>query len=322
MNKKSMNLFKGNSMMRQYAGLLLIIALMLFGFSFSNENFFTFTNLIAIVKQASIYGIVGLGTCILSINAEQDISVGVIVAAAGTALTMASRAGANLFVCILIDIVIGVGLGTLNGIGVALTGMSSYILTMATTNIYRGLTYIISGGQPIPFVPEQLKWLGQGMIGGLVPVAVVFMVIIYAIGYYFMNYTALGRRFYARGGNEVAARYAGINIRKTVILSYAICGFLCSLAALVMTGKFASSQPTMGNGLDVDAIACAAIGGIGMDGGTGSVLGVFLGAVIIGIINNGMVMIGFDSYWQIVAKGVIIIVAVSVDIYRKKLMEK
>ena len=322
MAKKTMTLFKNNSTMKQYAGLILIIALMLFGFSFSNENFFTFTNLIAIVKQASIYGIVGLGTCILSINAEQDISVGVIVAAAGTALTMANRAGMGLVPCILIDILVGVLLGTLNGVGVALTGMSSYIFTMATTNIYRGLTYIISGGQPIPFCPDGLKWLGQGMLGNVIPVAVVFMLIIYAIGYIFMNYTSLGRRFYARGGNEVAAKYAGINIRKTVILSYMICGFLYSLAALVMTGKFASSQPTMGNGLDVDAIACAAIGGIGMDGGTGSVLGVLLGAIIIGIINNGMVMIGFDSYWQIVAKGVIIIVAVSVDIYRKKLMDR
>ena len=303
---------------RNYIGLCIVIILMLIGFSFANKNFFTFTNLIAIIKQSSIYGIVALGVCILTINAEQDVSVGVIVAAAGTALTMASKAGWGLWPCILVAVVVGVGLGTLNGLGVAYTGINSYIFTMATTYIYRGLTYIISGGMPIPNIPEGLKWLGADNWFNI-PCAVYFMLFIYFIGYVFMNYTSLGRRFYARGGNQTAAKYSGINIKKTVVISYTLCGFLCSLASLVMVAKFSSSQPTMGNGLDMDSIACVAIGGIGMSGGSGSVIGALFGAIIIGIINNGMIMIGFDSYWQLVAKGAIIIAAVWIDNYRKRI---
>lgn len=303
---------------KNYIGLCIVIVLMMIGFSIANENFFTFTNLIAIIKQSSIYGIVALGVCILTVNAEQDVSVGVIVAAAGTALTMACQAGWGLFPCILVALVIGVGLGTLNGLGVAFTGMNSYIFTMATTYIYRGLTYIISGGKPIPHIPEGLKWLGSDNWFGI-PCAVYFMLTIYAIGFVFMNYTSLGRRFYARGGNETAARYSGINIKKIVVTSYTLCGLLCALASLVMVAKFNSSQPTMGNGLDMDSIACVAIGGISMSGGYGSVIGALFGAIIIGIINNGMIMIGFDSYWQLVAKGAIIIAAVWIDNYRKRI---
>ena len=304
--------------LKNYIGLCTVIVLMLIGFSFANENFFTFTNLIAIIKQSSIYGIVALGVCILTVNAEQDVSVGVIVAAAGTGLTMACKAGWGLWPCILIAILLGIGMGTINGLGVAFTGINSYIFTMATTYIYRGLTYIISGGRPIPNIPEGLKWLGTDNWFGI-PCAVYFMLFIYAIGFVFMNYTSLGRRFYARGGNEVAAKYSGINIKKTAVTSYVLSGFLCALASLVMVAKFNSSQPTMGNGLDMDSIACVAIGGIGMSGGSGSVIGALFGAIIIGIINNGMIMIGFDSYWQLVAKGAIIIAAVWIDNYRKRI---
>ena len=302
----------------QYYGLIIILILMFAGFSIANKNFFTLDNLIAILKQSSIYGVIGLGMGILIINHFYDLSVGAILGMSGAVLAMITSSGLPVVLGVMAALVVGTILGTLNGIGVAFTGIPAFILTMATTQVFRGLVYIITGGMPISGLPDSLLYFGKGYVG-ILPIAVVVMIIVYIISYIFMNYTETGRNIFATGGNSVAARYSGINVKWTVILTFAISGFLAAIGGILLVAKLQSAQPAMGNGYEMDAIAAAAIGGVSLDGGEGSVLGMFLGAIILGVINNGMVMVGFDSYWQMVAKGVIIILAVGIDVYRKKL---
>jgi len=208
-----------------------------------------------------------------------------------------------------VGLLIGVGIGLFNGFLVAWGRMPAIIVTLATMGMARGLGLIYSGGYPISGLPGWIAWFGVGRIG-TVPVPVIFMIVIYAVAWVLLQRTPFGRHVYALGGNELAARLSGVRTRRVKLAVYAISGLTSALAAVVLTGRLMSGQPNAGVGFELDAIAAVVLGGTAIAGGRGLILGTLIGAVLLGILNNGLNLMGINPYLQDVIKGVIILLAI------------
>ena len=206
-------------------------------------------------------------------------------------------------------LLIGLGIGLANGFLVAWGRMPAIIVTLATMGMARGLGLIYSGGYPISGLPSWISWFGVGRVG-VVPVPVIIMVVIYALAWVLLQRTPFGRHVYALGGNETAARLSGVKTRRVKLAVYAISGLTSALAALVLTGRLMSGQPNAGVGFELDAIAAVVLGGTAIAGGRGLILGTLIGAVLLGILNNGLNLMGINPYLQDVIKGAIILLAI------------
>ena len=204
---------------------------------------------------------------------------------------------------------IGLGIGIFNGALVAWGKMPAIIVTLATMGMARGLGLIYSGGYPVSGIPSWISWFGVGRIG-VVPVPVVIMVVIYAIAWVLLQRTAFGRHVYALGGNELAARLSGVKTQRVKLAVYGISGVTAARAALILTGRLMSGQPNAGVGFELDAIAAVVLGGTAIAGGRGLILGTLIGAVLLGILNNGLNLMGINPYLQDVIKGFIILLAI------------
>jgi ribose transport system permease protein len=206
-------------------------------------------------------------------------------------------------------VAIGVALGLFNGALVAWGRMPAIIVTLATMGIARGIGLIYSGGYPISGVPSWISWFGVGRIG-IIPVPVIIMVIIYTVAWVLLQRTAFGRQVYAIGGNETAAKLSGVRTQRIKLYVFAISGLTSAVAAIVLTGRLMSGQPNAGVGFELDAIAAVVLGGTAIAGGRGLILGTLIGAVLLGILNNGLNLIGINPYLQDVIKGFIILLAI------------
>jgi ribose transport system permease protein len=206
-------------------------------------------------------------------------------------------------------VAIGVALGLFNGALVAWGRMPAIIVTLATMGIARGIGLIYSGGYPISGVPSWISWFGVGRIG-IIPVPVIIMVIIYTVAWVLLQRTAFGRQVYAIGGNETAAKLSGVRTQRIKLYVFAISGLTSAVAAIVLTGRLMSGQPNAGVGFELDAIAAVVLGGTAIAGGRGLILGTLIGAVLLGILNNGLNLVGINPYLQDVIKGFIILLAI------------
>ncbi|WVJ73163.1 ABC transporter permease [Paracoccus marcusii] len=206
-------------------------------------------------------------------------------------------------------LLVGLGLGLFNGVLVAWGKMPAIIVTLATMGIARGLGLIYSGGYPISGLPGWVSWFGVGRVG-IMPVPVIIMIVVYALAWLLLQRTPFGRHVYAIGGNETAARLSGVRTRLVKLAVYAISGLTASLAAIVLTGRLMSGQPNAGVGFELDAIAAVVLGGTAIAGGRGLILGTLIGAVLLGILNNGLNLVGINPYMQDVIKGLIILLAI------------
>ena len=177
----------------------------------------------------------------------------------------------------------------------------------------RGATYLISGGMPIYGIPEGFKILGQGSIG-LVPISMIIMVLVFIFGYIMLGKTVFGRRIYGIGGNEETTRLSGVNVKKEIYKIYTMVGFLGALASLILMSRVNSGQPSAGDGYEMDIITAVVLGGVSVSGGEGKLSKVIVGVVFMGVLANGMMMLNINEYWQRVVKGIVLIVAVAVDI--------
>ena len=186
------------------------------------------------------------------------------------------------------------------------------IATLGMMTISRGLAYIITGGLPVYGLPKGFVAIGQGYIG-IIPIPVIFMLIIFLIGGFLLNNTYFGRYFYAMGGNQEAARLAGVNVGKLKIATYLISGFLCGIAGLILMFRINSGQPTAGIGMEMDVITAVVLGGVSLSGGEGKITGVFIGCLIIGVLSNGLIIMNIGEYYQLVVKGLVLVLAVSFD---------
>lgn len=287
-------------------GLIVVSVLM----GLASDNFFSVSNLLNVLRQVSIVAILAVGMTFVILTGGIDLSVGAVMAfsgtiAAGLMVNMGMPAGVGL----LAGLLVGFGLGMFNGILVAWGRMPAIIVTLATMGIARGLGLIYSGGYPISGLPSWISWFGVGRIG-IVPVPVIAMVLVYLVAWVLLHRTAFGRHVYAIGGNETAAKLSGVKTERVKLAVYTISGVTACLAALILTGRLMSGQPNAGVGFELDAIAAVVLGGTAIAGGRGLILGTLIGAVLLGILNNGLNLMGINPYLQDVIKGFIILLAI------------
>lgn len=300
---------------------LVILLLFCVVLSLTTDTFLTPTNLLNVVRQVCVSIILGTGFTVILSTGSLDLSVGAMLGLIGVITANLSKmAGVPFFLVIIVGILVGMGLGMVNGVVSDKFAIPAFIVTLATKNIFTGSTYLITHNKPVIDLPDPYVFLGQGYLGPI-PLAIVVMVIIVILGYLLLNKTTLGRHCLAVGGNAEAARVSGVNITKTRIMAYMWMGICAGIAALLYTGRSASAQINAGSGMEMDIIAGVVIGGTTIGGGSGKVVGTVMGCLMVQVINNGMTLLGLDSNWQIVMKGLLILVAVVLDIQGEKLVK-
>ncbi len=300
-------------------GLLFALILLVVVLSLLSDRFLTMSNIINVLRQISINAIIAFGMTVVIIGRGIDLSVGSLLAFVGVfsaslAVGGTSGEGGGLAVPLVILAGLGVGvlLGMANGAFVAYAGIAPFIVTLAGLTIFRGMALAWTDGRPVSGLPEVFSTLGYGTFLG-VPMPIWIMLAFLLVTHVLLQYTALGRSVYAIGGNEEAARLSGIPVRRVLLFTYAYTGFASALAALVLTGRLNSAQPTAGTMFELDAIAAVVVGGTSLFGGRGGVFGTLIGALIIGVINNGMNLLNIESFFQQIVKGGVILLALLID---------
>lgn len=284
--------------------------------SFLNPNFFTVDNLLNILRQTSVNAIIAVGMTLVILTAGIDLSVGSVLALCGAFAATLVAMEVPVLIAVPTALLAGAALGAISGIIIAKGKVQAFIATLVTMTLLRGVTMVYTDGRPISTgftdTADTFAWFGTGYALGI-PVPVWLMVVVFAGAWYLLNHTRFGRYVYAVGGNESATRLSGINVDRVKIGVYAICGLLASLAGIIVTSRLSSAQPTAGMGYELDAIAAVVLGGTSLMGGKGRIMGTLIGALIIGFLNNALNLLDVSSYYQMIAKAVVILLAVLVD---------
>ncbi|SOB60344.1 D-ribose transporter subunit; membrane component of ABC superfamily [Pseudodesulfovibrio profundus] len=295
---------------------LIALVVMIIVVSFLNPNFFTTGNILNILRQTAINAIMAVGMTMVILTAGIDLSVGSVLALCGA--IGASLIAAEMPVVVAVGAALGAGalLGAASGVVIAKGKVQAFIATLVSMTLVRGLTLVYTDGRPISTgftdVADAFSFIGTGYVLG-VPVPIWIMAITFGGAWYLLNHTRLGRYIYALGGNEEASKLSGINVDSIKITVYAIAGFLSALSGLIVTSRLSSAQPTAGYGYELDAIAAVVLGGTSLMGGKGTIMGTLLGALIIGFLNNALNLLDVSSYYQMIAKALVILLAVLVD---------
>lgn len=309
--KPSMNIGVSD-LVRKY-GLILALLLGVVILSIISDAFLTFNNLMNVLRQVSINGILAVGMTLVILTAGIDLSIGALMAVAAViAASIVAQNPDAVFPALLAAIAASSLLGGVSGVMSTKLNVAPFIATLAMMTIARGIALIYTNGRPITIQSEAFKYLGQGYIGP-VPVPVVIFALVTAIFSFILYKTKFGRYIYAVGGNENAAHVSGIRVHRVKIWVYIINGALAGLAGALLASRISSGQPNSGLGYELDAIAAVVIGGTSLFGGRGSMLGTIVGVLIIGVINNGLNLLNVSSYWQQIIKGLIIAGAVIMD---------
>lgn len=284
--------------------------------SFLNPNFFTVDNLLNILRQTSVNAIIAVGMTLVILTAGIDLSVGSVLALCGAFAATLVAMEVPVLVAVPTALLAGAALGAISGIIIAKGKVQAFIATLVTMTLLRGVTMVYTDGRPISTgftdTADTFAWFGTGYALGI-PVPVWLMVVVFAGAWYLLNHTRFGRYVYAVGGNESATRLSGINVDRVKIGVYAICGLLAALAGIIVTSRLSSAQPTAGMGYELDAIAAVVLGGTSLMGGKGRIMDTLIGALIIGFLNNALNLLDVSSYYQMIAKAVVILLAVLVD---------
>jgi ribose transport system permease protein len=283
----------------------------------TTENFLSGDNFLNIARQVSINAIIAVGMTCVILSGGIDLCVGAVMALSGTLMAGMMVAGVAPWAAIALGLGVGLAFGLFNGFFVAYAGMPPIIVTLATMGIARGLALIYTGGYPIDGLPESFAFFGRGTVFGLqTPVAI--MLLVFALAYLLLDHTPVGRYIYAIGGNEEAARLSGVRVARYKLLIYALSGFACAVAGLVLGSRLMSGQPNAGVAFEMDAIAAVVMGGTSISGGRGSIVGTLIGALMLGVLNNGLNMMGVSPYVQNIIKGLIILFAIFISRERRK----
>lgn len=296
---------------RTVLSLLILIAIV----TILSPKFLNMYNILNIFKQVSINGLIAFGMTFVILTGGIDLSVGSILALSGTILGLTITSGTPDYIVIIIALVVGSLLGLFNGVAISKLKLQPFIVTLATMTMYRGITMIISNGIPVMGVTVNapvLDFFSQGTVLGI-PFPMIIFIVLLGILYITLQKTVFGRGVYALGGNEETARLSSIPVDKIKIMVYVISGAMASLAGVILTSRLSSAQPTAGVGFELDAIAAVVIGGTSLSGGKGKIFGTFLGILIIGVLNNGLNIIGVSAFYQQFVKGAVILFAVILD---------
>ena len=296
-----------------FIGLLVVTAVMIV----ASDNFLTASNLSNIGRQVSINAIIAVGMTCVILTGGIDLSVGPVMALSGTLTAGLMVAGLPPGLAIGAGLLIGVAFGIGNGLFVAYLHMPPIIVTLATMGIARGYSLMYTDGYPISGLPEWFGFFGrQSLLGIQVPILI--MLVTYLVAYVLLQHTRIGRYIYALGGPEEAVRLSGVRAARFKLLVYGISGLTAAIAGLVLTSRLMSGQPNAGIGFELDAIAAVVLGGASIAGGRGVIVGTLLGAMLLGVLNNGLNMLGVSPYVQSVIKGAIILLAIFISRQRHK----
>ncbi len=302
---------------RRYSVLLILLVIGLI-FTLGSDRFLTPSNLMNIALQTSIIAIVAIGMTFVILTAGIDLSVGSLMALCGAlAAGLAVQQALGTFVGIGLALLAGLAIGAINGLLVVKGKMPPFVATLSTLAIARGLTLVYTEGRPISGIDERFIFLGSGEILGIAT-PVVILAIVFVIAYIVLRSTRFGNYVYATGGNEEVSRLAGIRTSVITLSVYLISGFLAALGGILLVARLWSAQPNAAVGLELDAIAAPVLGGVSLFGGVGSVAGTLVGAFILGILSNGLNLMGVPSFYQQVIKGVVLILAVMLDVLTKR----
>ncbi|WP_367301233.1 ABC transporter permease [Leuconostoc carnosum] len=302
----------------QLAGLGPVLALVVLVIitTMMNSSFLDVNNLLNLLRQVSINGLIAFGMTFVILTGGIDLSVGAMLALTSALTAMMITSGVPTLLAMLIGILIGGVLGGINGLIITKGGAAPFIASLATMTIFRGATYVFTDGNPITGKVMNdsfaFQFIGRGYFFGI-PVPVIIMIVAFIILYILLHKMTFGRKTYALGGNEKAAFVSGIKVKMTKTWIYVISGIMSSAAGMVLISRLSSAQPDAGTGFEMDAIAAVVLGGTSLAGGRGRIFGTFIGALIIGTLNNGMNLIGISSFYQQIVKGIVIIIAVLLD---------
>lgn len=298
-------------------GIYVALVLMVVVLAIITPSFFNTQNFINVLRQISIKAVMAIGVTIVIMTGGIDLSVGSVLAlSAVIATSFATSDNPHpLAVSLLLGILVGLVCGAVNGLCVAWLKVAAFIATLAMTTAARGLAMIYTNGRPVINILPEYTNIGNGFVGAI-PIPIIVMVIVIIIAVYLMEFTKYGRYIRAVGGNEQAALVSGINVKLIKFSAYAIAGVTCAIAGILLSARTMTGQPASGEGYELDAIAAAVIGGASLSGGVGTISGTVVGMLILGVLTNGLDMLGVSSYYQQVIKGVIIVAAVLLD--RKK----
>jgi len=302
-------------MMGPYGIMVLFIPLVV-SFAILNPRFISIPNMINIARQCAIIGILSAGMSFVILSGNIDLSVGSIVAFSGVATAFVLKAELGIFLAIISGILAGGLVGYVNGWITTKFDVPSLLVTLGTMNAIRGVAYLLLGGRPIWGLPEAFSFLGRSVVLG-VPIQVWILTLVFVMGWFILKRTAMGRHIYATGDNRRAARLSGIDCKKIITLGLVISGLCAGLAGSIMVSRLASAQPLAGKDYELKVIAAVVLGGTSLFGGRGEILGSLMGALMIGMIANGLNLARVTPYWQMVLLGLILLVAIIFDKYRQ-----
>ena len=297
---------------------LLAMFIFLTVFPTTRSTFLTPKNMFNILRQNASNLFLATGMTMGIILGGIDLSVGSVIALSGVvAAGCVVNFGLSEAVGFIAAIAVGAAVGLFNGFIICKTDIPPFIVTLASMNITKGIALVLTGGAPIRCMTDAFKFPGAGYVGP-VPTPVILMFIIFILAALMINKTQLGRHIYAVGGNVQAAKFSGISVQKVKFIVYAYTGVMAGIAGVVIASRLYSGQPTAGDGAEMDAIASVVVGGTSMSGGSGRIGGTLIGVLIIGVLNNGLNLMGVDSNFQYIVKGLVILLAVYVDFLRNK----
>ena len=310
-------LSKPSEVLRRFSVFIILLTICLI-FALTSSNFLTASNLLNVALQTSIIAIVAIGMTFTILTAGIDLSVGSLMALSGAlAAGLAVRQGLGTYGGIGLALLAGLVMGVVNGLLIIKGGMPPFVATLATMAVGRGLTLVYTQGRPIAGIEKDFIFWGTGRLLSI-PVPVILMAILTLIAFVVLRHTHFGLYVYATGGNEETTRLAGVSPNWIKLAVYAISGFTAALGGVLLTARLWSAQPNAAVGWELDAIAAPVLGGVSLFGGAGSIGGTLVGAFIIGVLSNGLNLLGIPSYYQQVIKGVVSILAVMLDLFTKR----
>lgn len=280
--------------------------------SFITPRFLTVANMTNVLTQVSVNAVIAIGMTFVILTGGIDLSVGSILAIAGALAATVIKTSGNVLLAIIVAILAGASIGVINGLLVSKGKVQAFIVTLASMTIFRGITYVYTNGTPISGLSSGFGAIGNKKLS-ILPIPVLITAAAVVIAYYILSQTRFGRYLYALGGNEDSARLSGINTDRIKTWVYVVSGITAAISGVIITSRIGSASPNAGAGFELDAIAAVVIGGTSLSGGEGSVVGTIIGALIIGVLNNGLNLMNVSPFYQSIVKGSVILIAVLLD---------
>lgn len=295
-------------------GILILLSVIL---TFLSKEFLTLVNITNILRQQTMVAITAVGATFIMITTGLDISVGSTIALSGVVFAKLVQGGMSLIPACIIAILVGGVVGSLNAAMIVGAKINPVIATLGTMYAIRGVAYLVAGGTTIANgLPENFNEMGRGYVG-LVPIPVIFMLVVFVIFHFILSRTLLGKYTYAIGGNIETSRLSGIPVKSVLSLLYIITGILTGLSGTIMASRLSSGNPQIGQGFEFDVIIAVFLGGVSTKGGEGTLIGTFIGAMIVGVLSNGLNLLGINAFYQYIIKGIVLVIAVMIDMALK-----